>query len=306
MKVEYLETFLDLVQTRNFQRTAERLNITQSTVSSRIRSLEQAIGVSLFTRGRSGAELTPEGRKFENYAVNIRLCWNLARQELGLPTGYESRLRIATQVSLWERIVKRWVVWLREQFPRTAIHVEADYSKSMINDLVFGALDVGVVYTPQYQPDVEYHHLFDERFLMVATRRASLDEISLEDYVFVALSPHFVVQHSELLPQLHLAPVSMGLSAMSIELLRTKGGAAYLPSELAESLIARGEFHQVEGAPVIVQPVFVTFLSRQRHRPMINQAIKGLRTIALGGPADPASDPRTGPARPEGSLGPLT
>jgi len=282
MKIEHLETFLDLIETRNFQRTAERLNITQSTVSSRVRSLEEAIGASLFTRGRSGAELTPEGRKFENYALNIRLCWNLARQELGLPAGYENRLRIATQVSLWERIIKRWVVWLREQFPTTAIHVEADYSKSMISDLTFGALDIGVVYTPQYQPDVEYHHLFDEKFMMVSTRAASLDEIGVEDYVFVALSPYFVSQHSQLLPSLHLAPVSMGLSAMSVELLRTKGGAAYLPSDNAEALIAGGEFHPVEGAPVIEQPVFVTFLSRQRHRPMINQAIKGLRTIAVG------------------------
>lgn len=281
MRVESLETFLDLVQTRNFQRTAERLNVTQSTVSARIRSLEEAIGVSLFTRGRSGAELTPEGRKFENYAVNIRLCWNLARQELGLPAGYESRLRIATQVSLWERIIKRWVVWLREQFPKTAIHVEADYSKSMINDLMFGALDVGVVYTPQYQPDLEYHHLFDEKFSMVATWPTSIDAIGVEDYVFVALSPHFVVQHSQLLPHLHLAPLSMGLSAMGMEFLRTKGGAAYLPAETADALVQRGECHPVEGAPVIEQPVFATFLSRQRHRPMIRQAIKGLRTIAL-------------------------
>ncbi len=280
MRVEYLETFLDLVQTRNFQRTAERLNITQSTVSARIRSLEEAIGVSLFTRGRSGAELTPEGRKFENYAINIRLCWNLARQELGLPEGYESRLRIATQVSLWERIIKRWVVWLREQFPKTAIHVEADYSKSMISDLMFGALDVGVVYTPQYQPDLEYHHLFDEKFSMVATWPASLDEIGVEDYVFVALSPHFVVRHSQLVPHLHLAPLSMGLSAMGMEFLRTKGGAAYLPSETADALVQGGECYPVDGAPPIEQPVFATFLSRQRHRPLIHQAIKGLRTIA--------------------------
>src|SRR5215208_958458 len=153
MKVEYLETFLDLVQTRNFQRTAERLNVTQSTVSSRVRSLEDAIGVSLFTRGRSGAELTPEGRKFENYALNIRLCWNLARQELGLPAGYENRLRIATQVSLWERIIKRWLVSPSAPSPTTAIHVAADYSNSIINHLTFGALDIGVVYTPQHQPD---------------------------------------------------------------------------------------------------------------------------------------------------------
>ena len=78
MRVEYLETFLDLVQTRNFQRTAERLNITQSTVSARIRSLGGGDRREPLHPRPIGRGTHPEGRKFENYAINIRLCWNLA------------------------------------------------------------------------------------------------------------------------------------------------------------------------------------------------------------------------------------
>ena len=61
MQIELLDTFLDLIETRNFNRTAERLGITQSTVSSRIRSLETLLDKQLFIRGKSGTEPTVAG-----------------------------------------------------------------------------------------------------------------------------------------------------------------------------------------------------------------------------------------------------
>ncbi|WP_324732464.1 LysR family transcriptional regulator [Pseudomonas paeninsulae] len=281
MKIEFLDTFADLVETRNFNRTAERLCVTQSTVSMRIRSLEAAVGAQLFIRGRSGAELTAEGRRFESYATNLRLCWNQARQDISMPRDYQGRLRIATQVSLWQRLISKWVFWLRQEFPKTAIHVEADYSKTMIDELSFGNLDIAVIYTPQYRPELEIQHLFNERFMMVSSQPQALAEVSVESYVLVAISPHFVARHGELLPQLQLAPVSMGLGVMSVEYLRGRGGAAYLPADLAQSYIEQGEFFPVADAPQIEQPVFVSFLSKNRHRPQISKALKALRLIAL-------------------------
>lgn len=281
MKIEFLDTFADLVETRNFNRTAERLCVTQSTVSMRIRSLEDAIGAQLFIRGRSGAELTAEGRRFESYAANLRLCWNQARQDISMPRDYQGRLRIATQVSLWQRLISKWVFWLRQEFPRTAIHVEADYSKTMIDELSFGNLDIAVIYTPQYRPELEIQHLFNERCVMVSSQPRTLAEISVESYVLVAICPQFVARHGELLPQLQLAPVSMGLGVMSVEYLRGRGGAAYLPADLAQQHIDNGDFFPVPDAPQIEQPVFVSFLSKNRHRPQISKALKALRLIAL-------------------------
>src|SRR5205085_12505513 len=83
MQLELLETFLDLLDSRSFRLTAERLGITQSTVSARVRTLEQSLGSILFLRGRSGAAPTAAGRRFEDHARSIKASWGLARQELG-------------------------------------------------------------------------------------------------------------------------------------------------------------------------------------------------------------------------------
>jgi hypothetical protein len=61
MQLDWLETFLDLCETRSFTRTADRLRVTQSTVSARIRALESALGCRLLQRSRAGTALTTEG-----------------------------------------------------------------------------------------------------------------------------------------------------------------------------------------------------------------------------------------------------
>ena len=60
MQIELLETFLDLAQTRSFNRTAERLGLTQSTVSSRVAALEVALGSSFSTDRARGPSLRPK------------------------------------------------------------------------------------------------------------------------------------------------------------------------------------------------------------------------------------------------------
>ena len=56
-----LESFYWVAQLRNFSAAAEKLHITQPTVSYRIRELEEHLGVSLFVRQKRGLLLTSEG-----------------------------------------------------------------------------------------------------------------------------------------------------------------------------------------------------------------------------------------------------
>ena len=279
MNIEMLDTFLDLLATRNFNRTADNLLVTQSTVSARIRTLEEDVGARLFVRGRGGAELTPEGEKFESYARNIRLGWNLARQDLAMPPGYRGQLRVAMQVSLWDRLINGWVAELRRTLADTAVHVESDYSRAMVDSIVFGNLDIAVVYTPEYRPELTVAHQFDERFSMVATRPMTIDEVQPEEYLLVAASPWFKNRHGELLPSLQHVPLSMGLSNMSLDYLRAHGGVAYLPRRMSRPLTDSGEFFAVTEAPLIEQPVFVIYRSRNRHRPGVARALDLLAAI---------------------------
>lgn len=279
MRMDWLLTFIDVSETRNFNRTAERMQITQSTVSSRIRALEAELDIHLFIRGRGGATLTPEGQKLLNYAQNIRMNWNLALKELKGSQSYRGKLKVATQMSIWEQLVNEWLAGIKNQLPNMAIHIEADYSKNMTDELLNGNLDIAVLYAPVYQPLVEVEHLFDEEFVMLATQPMQLSDVNQENYVFVGLTDYFTARHNELLPHLLPAAVTMGLSIMSLDYLRQNGGAAYVSQRQAIKLIEQEQLYIVEDAPVIRQPVFVSYLSKYRHAPVVSDVLSVLRSL---------------------------
>ena len=62
MNLAGLQTFLAIVETGNLVRAAERLHVTQSTVTSRLDTIEDALGQRLLVRSRKGAELTKAGQ----------------------------------------------------------------------------------------------------------------------------------------------------------------------------------------------------------------------------------------------------
>ncbi|TIS86527.1 MAG: LysR family transcriptional regulator, partial [Mesorhizobium sp.] len=100
MQLEQVETFLDIIESRNFNRSAERLGLTQSTVSTRIKNLETAVGSELFHRGRAGAEPTAAGRRFEAYARSMLSTWSQARHDVRAFNRFEGSLRVAAQVGM--------------------------------------------------------------------------------------------------------------------------------------------------------------------------------------------------------------
>lgn len=64
MNLDHLTVFLDLAETLNYRKTAERQNISQPAVSQSIKSVEREIGIKLFNRSRRGVKLTASGRVF--------------------------------------------------------------------------------------------------------------------------------------------------------------------------------------------------------------------------------------------------
>ena len=74
-----IRAFLTIVQLGSFTAAARKLGLTQPAVSAQIASLEQALGVTLFERGRE-LSLTPPGEHFLGYALRIQEAYNLANQ----------------------------------------------------------------------------------------------------------------------------------------------------------------------------------------------------------------------------------
>lgn len=87
MDISLARTFLEVAASGSFIAAAERLNLTQTAVSARIRTLEQCLGRSLFVRNKAGARLTPAGERFKRHAATLVQVWERARQQVALPSG---------------------------------------------------------------------------------------------------------------------------------------------------------------------------------------------------------------------------
>lgn len=81
MDVKVIKTFLEVAATGHFGIAASHLNVAQTTVSARIRSLEERIGAPLLERSPSGASLTPAGKKLVRLAPSfVHLGERIARE----------------------------------------------------------------------------------------------------------------------------------------------------------------------------------------------------------------------------------
>lgn len=278
MQIELIETFLDLCETRSFNQTAERLEITQSTVSARIRALERVIGVRLFQRSRSGTALTTEGLRFEPHARSLRYSWVTALNATRDVAQSGVTMRVGLQHDLVGIGIDRLIRRFRETLPHTAFLLEADYSTQMCVDLTSGHQDVAVLFSPRHSADLHFEALGEVSYVMVSTTTDRLADVRAEDYILANYAPAFAASHAALLPRLTHVSLSIGQNAAMVDLLTSLSGTAYVMRHSAQTLAASGACQIVNDAPVINQPVFVGLNLRNRHRAPFRKMVSLLRS----------------------------
>ena len=264
MQIELLDTFLDLVETRSFHRTAERLRITQSTVSARVMALESAVGGRLFTRSRAGTNLSTEGLKFETHARALRHGWTEAQRAVAPSGNAAITLRIGIQNDLAAGQIGDWVSNFRRSLPDCAFYIEPDYSVQMCRDIDRGALDFAVVYSPQALPDLHIASVGEVRYRLISGDGAARAEVSPLRYIRGSYSAAFDETHRRQMPEFSAALLASGQNAAVAGLLATLGGSGFVLEDTAQAMISGGTFKAVADVEPISQPIFAVM--HQRHR----------------------------------------
>ncbi len=277
MNLDHMRAFLEVAATGNFNRAAERLNVTQSTISTRIKALEERLDRKLFMRLRNGAQLTSAGQQIRRYIELSVRAWDQARQEAALPDSLDRSFGIGVQFSLWERIIPVWLAWMRGQAGDTAVTVEADYSDSLNRQVADGILDLAVVYVPRTLSGLIVETLMDEALVMVASAPRRIGARWMEDYVFVDWGEEYRALHSRAFPEMRAASVSVGLGSIGLQHILTHGGCGYFLEHSVAPLIDRGVLHRVEGAPSFSRPAFIVYPATAPNADLIDLAIAGLK-----------------------------
>jgi DNA-binding transcriptional LysR family regulator len=279
MNIDLARTFLEIVETGNFNKAAERLHVTQSTVSMRIKALEDELGRPLFLRSKSGTELTAAGTQFRRYATSLVRVWEQARQELALPKGFRTVLTVGGQFSLWDRLLVQWIPWMRTAMPDVALRAEVGLSEGLMRGLSEGLIDLCVMYSPQSRPGLHIEKLLEERLVMVSTKRRTVDDWD-DDYVLVDWGPEFRAAHGQAFTDMKTPAVSVGLGALGLQHILAYGGTGYFAMRVVRGYLASGRLFEVAGAPEFRRPASLVYAQDDAREEWFHTALDGLRYVA--------------------------
>lgn len=278
MDIEQARTFLAVNETGSFQAAAERVHVTQSTVSARIRALEDQLGQRLFVRNKTGARPTVTGQRFLRHALGFVRLWEQARMEVALPPGVASALTIGGSPSLWDGFLVDWLGWIASRRPGIAVRGRLGLSETLMAELIDGTLDLAVLYTPQARPGLVIERLFEERLVLVSSE-ARPGRAPGRRYVYIDWGPEFGADHALAFPALSTPAVHLGVGALAMRYLLNYPASAYFPERLVGAGIAEGRLRRVGGAPTFTYPVFAVYSEADSDR-RIERAMAALRQIA--------------------------
>jgi DNA-binding transcriptional LysR family regulator len=277
MDIELARTFIEIVSTGSFIRASERLNVAQTTVSARIRSLEQQLGRALFIRHKGGASLTPAGEQFLRHAPMFVQLWQRTLQQVAVPPGRRAVLTVGSEVSLWQPLLLDWVRWMRRSLPDIALRVHVDVPQDLINQVASGMVDVAIMYAPQHRPGLKIDLLTEEKLVLVTTDpEARL--LDGADYVYMDWGPDFVLRHDMNFPD--TAPdLSFDLGPLALSYLLAAGGSGYVRMSAVQTHIAEGRLHLVPEMPQYSYPVYAVH-SANADETVVGPALAGLHSIS--------------------------
>jgi LysR family transcriptional regulator, flagellar master operon regulator len=284
MDTEVVRTFLEIVNSGNFIRAAERLNVGQTTVSARIHLLEEQLGRPLFVRNKAGATLTPEGEQFLRYAPSFVQLWERARQKVAVPLGHRAMLAFGGELSLWDPWLLKWMLWMRRSAPDLALRAQVDVPESLMTQVAEGVLDIAVMYAPQHRPGLKIELLFEEKLVLVTTdpnaSRMPLDaEAAVRaNYVYVDWGADFALDHRVSFPEATNPGVFVGLGPLARDYILKAGGTGYFRMRAVQSYLEDGQLYRVPDAPEFSYPGYAVY-GTNADETVLRPALEGLRAV---------------------------
>ena len=164
MDSELLKTFITLAKLKNFTKTAETLHIVQSTVTNRIKNLEEDLGETLFIRTNKNVVLTNAGEAYLPYAKQMLTIHQAAISKIKSLELFKDTLNIGVVHSIYDCHVQEMILKYMKKYKTTAINVIIDHSENLIQMLHDNQLDIAFTYlnvkspqftcTPFYTDDI--------------------------------------------------------------------------------------------------------------------------------------------------------
>ena len=143
-----LETFVWVAKLGNFRKTAEQLNTTQPTVSTRIAGLEDLLRVKLFERDTGSVRLTSKGQELLPYAEKVLRSADMFRERTENESTLSGVLRLGVSETVVHTLLPMFLSELHDRYPNIDVEITVDVTVNLRNYLVSRNLDLAFLMGP--------------------------------------------------------------------------------------------------------------------------------------------------------------
>lgn len=303
-----LDLFLSVARLGSLGRAAREHGISQPAAGSRIRHLEQLLGLSLIERSALGSRLTPEGAVVADWARDvIDAAAQLDAGASALRTDQDTRLRIAASMTVAEYLVPSWLVELRVRRPQATVSLRVVNSSEVARLVQGGQADVGFVEGPDVPDELDCRVVGRDRLQLVvapghkwARRRRPVPAAELAATALVVREPGSGTRYTleaVLAPHGPVGPPLVELSSTTAIKAAVEAGVgpAVLSSLAVAGELAQGRLVAVEVEGVELDRALRAVWPAGRH---LTGVMRDVLAVAAGRRGERRGAQRTAPGPP--------
>lgn len=254
MDLHQLQAFDQIVFHGSFSKAARQLDVSQPTISLRIRALEQEVGGALFLRKGSQLHLTELGQSFLPYGQTaLRAMTTGAEVARRTLRGEKGQLRIATSPSLATGFFATTVARFHQSYPHIDVAIHTGHNRQILEMLYEHYVHLGFVTGPFFHPEISSLLRLEEPLVMVTHPGHPLTQgeyITLAD-VMRQSHPFFLIDWSWEVRHWQSQWLSSAPSIIEVppqtayELVSSGMGVGLLTHALASQSLKKGELVEI-------------------------------------------------------------
>lgn len=254
MDYELLKTFICLAKLKNFTKTAEQLHVVQSTITSRIKHLEQNIGETLFIRTNKNVILTNAGEVFLPYAKQLLSIHESAISRIKALELFKDTLNIGVVHSIYDCHVQDMILKYMQQNKRIAIKVTIEHSEELIQMLHDNQLDIAFTYLDIKSSKFLCEPLYSDKIILVTGSQNSYAACGITDDELrnlpllssAILTEPFQEWFYSVFPKNYVYPLDINISSNIITFLKEGIGFSFMMESAARKSLEEGSLVEVK------------------------------------------------------------
>lgn len=169
MNYEKLKTFVTVAEKKSFSEAAKLLYLSQPTITSQIKSLEEQLNTTLFERTTKQVKLTPSARVLYKYAKEIIRLNDLAVKEIELMSEkIQGDLLVASSLTVGENVLPQIIGQFKQDYPLIQISVNITNTTQIITKIKDHVLDLGLIEAPVEDKDLIVEPFMEDELILIA------------------------------------------------------------------------------------------------------------------------------------------